>query len=338
MRAIAALAADAAGGTSLEATLRRVTDAALRLLPADHASVRLRGDGAELTAYARSGVGSERPPPRFVEGEGLIGWVVRTGRVVRLADGQLDPRFTARRDRGYEVRSVISVPLSVNGRVLGVLSVSAKETGAFDEKHELVAVMLGSVATNAVRIAELEELAVTDAHTRAYNRRYLVPRLEQEMSRARRSGEPLTLLLMDLDHFKRVNDAHGHAAGDAVLCSVAERIRQCVRRGDVLVRRGGEEFVLVMPATPERRAVEVAQRIRRRVRREPHLIDRRTPHVQTISIGVATWDGTETIDSLERRADEAMYDAKHGGRDRVCVASSPPAPALGGGIAVQPLC
>jgi diguanylate cyclase (GGDEF)-like protein len=204
-----------------------------------------------------------------------------------------------------------------------VLSLSSPSRDAFDESDEALGQLLSSAASQALRTAELRQMALTDEQTLAYNRRYLLPRLSQEMERAQRHGEPLSLMLLDLDHFKQVNDRHGHAAGDAVLAAFADRVRSCVRALDVLFRRGGEEFVLLMPATDEYQALIVAERVRNRLSREP-LEARPGLHLlQTASIGVATWDTCEAPESLEERADLAMYEAKRAGRDRVVLARTP---------------
>jgi two-component system cell cycle response regulator len=127
---------------------------------------------------------------------------------------------------------------------------------------------------------------------------------------------------MDLDHFKSVNDKHGHAVGDEVLRMFADRVRKAVRRVDVLVRRGGEEFVLIMPATGATQAHATGHRIQQTLHGDPFETDNGAIRIkQTVSIGVATWDKRETPEQLERRADEAMYEAKRLGRNRVVVAT-----------------
>jgi diguanylate cyclase (GGDEF)-like protein len=317
----------------LETSLQRVADAALRVTAADHASVRLCGSDGRLEVAARAGVGSDQPPPPFRTGQGVLGWVAATGQVARVADSLSEPRFLERRERGYAVGSLLSLPVRGAGGTLGVLSVSSPARAAFAEGDEAVGRILASAAAQALHTSELRQLALTDSQTLAYNRRYLLPRLRQEMERAQRGGEPLSLLLIDLDHFKRVNDRHGHAAGDTVLAAFADRVRSCVRAVDVMFRRGGEEFVLLMPATDEHHARVVAERVRTRLAEEPLQVRSGLSLHQTVSIGVATWDGVEPPEALEERADLAMYEAKRRGRNRVLVAGYRTA---GGGVIAAP--
>jgi two-component system cell cycle response regulator len=309
--------------SSQHSALRQVTDAALRLFRCDHASVRLCGPDGRLDVGARSGVGSELPPLPFCKGQGLLGWVAETGKTVRVGDSKREPRFVDRRDRGFPVCSVLSVPVRSGDRTLGVLSVSSAAQEAFCEEDEVLAQLLASAAAQALRAAELHKLALTDSQTLAYNRRYLVPRLCEEIERAQRHAAPLSVLLMDLDHFKRVNDQHGHAVGDTVLRAFTDALRACVRAVDVVIRRGGEEFVLIMPATDELQACVVAERVRSRLASEALYVRSDLRIEQTVSIGVATWDRLEGPESLEERADLAMYDAKRRGRNLVVVANDP---------------
>ncbi len=301
---------------------KSVTDTALKLLPADHASLRLCQRDGSLAVVARSGVASKQPAPRFARGRGVLGWVAENGLVARVGDIKDDPRFEPI-EHDFVVHSVLSVPLRVHDRTLGVLSMSAPRTHAFEAEDERIAMLLATMAAQAFRICELETLAVTDAHTRAFNRRYLFPRMREEMSRCKRYGDSLSVLLMDLDHFKQVNDVHGHAAGDEVLQSFVRTVQQCVRSVDALIRRGGEEFVLVMPSTSWKEAFQAAERIRRtfaaKVIPLPESLDASggLTVTQTVSIGVAHWDANETAEQLDQRADEAMYEAKRRGRNNV---------------------
>jgi len=297
--------------------LQLVTDFALRLAPAaNHASVRLsRGDC--LQVGARSGVGIDCPARGFKKGEGILGWVAEHGRGVRVADSLRDPRFKPSADRGFAVGSLVSVPIRARGSTLGVLSLSAAECNAFTDEDEALAKLLAQTAAQALVTSELERRAITDAQTQAFNRGYLFPRLNQDMERARTRGAPLSLLLIDIDHFKRINDRYGHPVGDQLLAAFADVVRSSVRSTDVLVRRGGEEFVLIMPGTRECFALAVAERLRARVAAAPLVVQDGFAVDATISIGVASWDGRESAEALDERADRAMYEAKQAGRNRV---------------------
>ncbi|MEI8133112.1 MAG: diguanylate cyclase [Leptolinea sp.] len=166
---------------------------------------------------------------------------------------------------------------------------------------------------------ELEQLAVTDYLTNLYNRRYFMQRGMEEVKRANRNSQPLALLMMDIDHFKKINDTSGHAAGDLALQQVAATMKTSLREIDILGRMGGEEFAVLLPNTPLADAALLAERIR-------HSIENMTIQSPgellisaiTISIGVAALtDGILNIDGLLRNADAAMYRAKHNGRNCV---------------------
>jgi diguanylate cyclase (GGDEF)-like protein len=308
---------------TLEQALQKVSDAALELLPGQHSSIRILDDsGQKLLSGARSGEGVSARPVRFKPGEGIAGWVAEKGMSVRIFDAEKDPRFkkASKSKQGFQVRSMVVVPLWSAGRVVGVLGVTSDERGAFGAADETMAMLLANCAVPPIEQARLARLAFIDHHTKAFNQRYLFPRLREEIERARRYVIPLSVLLLDLDHFKRVNDTHGHAAGDKVLRIFSERIQARIRHSDVVVRRGGEEFVIIMPQTNDEQAGAAAERIRDGMASEPFDLGQGVEISQTVSIGVATWDGRETAESLEKRADQGMYRAKRQGRDRVALA------------------
>jgi len=162
------------------------------------------------------------------------------------------------------------------------------------------------------------EMAVTDALTGLHNRRYMAGQLQALVGRANQGGEPVALLMMDIDHFKAVNDGFGHDAGDEVLREFAVRLATKVRAVDLPCRMGGEEFVVVMPGTRLEDAVRIADRIRADMAGAPFPVMGGDAHLQiTISIGVAATMGGDTPDALLKRADEGVYEAKSAGRNRV---------------------
>jgi diguanylate cyclase (GGDEF)-like protein len=160
----------------------------------------------------------------------------------------------------------------------------------------------------------IQEIANRDGLTELPNRRYFMERLDGALKHAQRHARPLSVLIADLDHFKRINDRFGHAAGDAVLREFASLLQTEARAGDLPGRLGGEEFALILPDTTTAQAVQVGERIRTRLLAlRPGEID----HVVTVSIGVSTLHGHDTSDALLARADKALYDAKDSGRNRV---------------------
>ncbi|WP_179855057.1 GGDEF domain-containing protein [Paractinoplanes atraurantiacus] len=181
----------------------------------------------------------------------------------------------------------------------------------------VLARMAGLVARVQDQAAQLRALAHNDALTGIPNRRAWDLELSREMAKATRSGEPVAVALMDIDHFKRFNDTHGHPAGDRLLKEAAAAWRDQLRAGDLLARYGGEEFGVLLIGQSLETATAVLDRMREA-----------TPQGQSFSAGVALWDGREIPEQLVARADEALYEAKHQGRDRVKAAGNVRAPGL----------
>jgi two-component system cell cycle response regulator len=163
------------------------------------------------------------------------------------------------------------------------------------------------------------ELAITDQLTGLYNRRYLYSQLTPLVQRAQCGGDPVSVMVIDIDHFKRLNDTFGHDIGDAVLRDFAVRLGANTRPSDFACRLGGEEFVVIMPRTTGDIACLAAERLRRSVCASPFMIHGLGQSLEvTVSIGVAsTGDGEESAETLLKRADEAVYEAKDAGRNRV---------------------
>jgi len=220
-----------------------------------------------------------------------------------------------------------------DGFRIGTLCVMDREPRQLSERQRRI---LGGLARQAMALIELraherqlkdaleraEHLASTDTLTGLLNRRVLFERLEQEAARSRRHGAPLSAVLIDLDHFKRINDGYGHAAGDAVLRSVGKLIRGAVRASDVAARYGGEEICVLLPQTEPEGARRFAESLRRQIGAIVHEFDGHRLSV-TASLGVAsTAPGLATVDpqALLKAADIALYRAKREGRDRVVIA------------------
>jgi diguanylate cyclase (GGDEF)-like protein len=230
--------------------------------------------------------------------------------------------------RGLMVGSYAVSALALVARALGVL-VDPQDAGAPASIFLTMPLLAGYATILGASVAFLlmqteradftaKQLASTDPLTGAYNRRTFLELIEKELSRARRFELPVSLVMLDIDHFKRINDTHGHLAGDRVLQRFADVVRAELRKEDVLVRYGGEEFCVLVPDVAGPGAVTLAGRIRAAVAREPFVIDGIEIPVTT-SAGVAARidEGPEDLDRLVNRADEALYMAKRRGRNRV---------------------
>jgi diguanylate cyclase (GGDEF)-like protein len=170
---------------------------------------------------------------------------------------------------------------------------------------------------------ELYQLATSDPLTGLYNRRQFQELMEKEILRATRHARPLTLALLDIDHFKSVNDRYGHPAGDGVIRAIANLLRQSARADQLVARIGGEEFALVYPEQTSRDAAIGTERLRTAVEALPHTLGGSAQRI-TLSIGLATWErGMQGLSDLMRAADAQLYRAKQAGRNRVCYAGSP---------------
>lgn len=188
-----------------------------------------------------------------------------------------------------------------------------------------VARELGGALRMATLVEESRSLATTDALTGLLNRRAFLESTNREVARAKRYNDRLSVVLLDVDHFKQINDKRGHAAGDLVLSAVGKLLNGALRTCDIVARWGGEEFVLVLPSTPLDGAEQVAERVREMLE-QAEILDNNGDRVPvTASFGVATYASSENLEQVIDRADRAMYLAKSGGRNRV-VCDSPPLP------------
>jgi diguanylate cyclase (GGDEF)-like protein/PAS domain S-box-containing protein len=255
--------------------------------------------------------------------QGICGRVVQDGQPVLLEEVSSDPAFLG---AIAGITSEVCVPLFDQGRAVGVLNVESIHGVRLTEADLRLMTSLGehvSVAIGQARLyAEVQRLAITDDLTGLFNRRHLFELGEAEFNRARRLGHPLSAIMLDIDHFKQVNDRWGHAIGDQVLRALAERCRKNFRQFDIVGRYGGEEFAILLPQTDLESAVEIAERLRRGTEEAPVRTARENIRI-TISLGVAVATG-DTLDfvALLDDADQAMYAAKQAGRNRVAVGES----------------
>ena len=242
--------------------------------------------------------------------------------LTRLARAAVEQDDTARTG---EPAPGVAVPLRNGSRVLGALALIRRDgapplDAAAVEAIESLAAPAGIAVGNVLDHEETRRLSVTDALTGAGNFRHLSTTLAREVERATRFGRPLSIVMLDLDHFKGVNDTHGHPFGDGVLREFARRLQDCLREVDTVARYGGEEFAVVLPETGSDGAAAVTARIVSAVRGKPFTVGAASQAV-TVSAGVASFpDHGRTASEILRAADAALYVAKAAGRDRWCLA------------------
>lgn len=230
-----------------------------------------------------------------------------------------------------DIASIAIIPLVHREQLVGSLNFGSDDESRFTRAHATdffahLGVIASFALENAVNRARLRRSGFTDVLTGRHNRRYLQVRLGEELARARRDGSTLVCLMIDIDHFKRVNDSYGHLAGDEVICEFAQRVESEVRASDVAARYGGEEFVVLLPNTDADAGALLAERIRRSISNPPIDLGRAGSVPITASIGIASitpdraHEDLKTVgEALIARADVALYEAKAAGRDRVVI-------------------
>jgi diguanylate cyclase (GGDEF)-like protein len=277
----------------------------------------------ESSILADRGLSADMGPAVY----GIAGWVMQRGEDFVSANLRVDARL---KDEG--IGSVIAFPLGCRGRRVGALVgldrvASAREPRLALANLRAVRVLLEPAAValdNALLLKRAEELSVTDDLTHLYNSRYLDQVLRRETKRASRSGRPLSLLFIDLDGFKTVNDSHGHLYGSRALVEAAAVIRGSARETDIAARFGGDEFAIVLPETGADGAFQVGERIRDRLAAHVFLADAGLNMRLTGSVGVATLpDAANSAEELIQAADRAMYQVKDRGKNGILAAVHP---------------
>jgi diguanylate cyclase (GGDEF)-like protein len=285
--------------------------------------------GRELRfAAAKGGAGRADKNFRLKIGEGIAGWVAQHGRPLIIRDLRRDERFRFAADRPTQLRarSLLCVPIVIKHKTIGVLEMINKQDGApFDATDQDLLTKFADQAAIALERSSLYEqmasLATTDDLTKLYNFRFFDQALEAELERARRYGSAFTIIFLDMDYFKRVNDTKGHLVGSRVLVDVGDLLRRNLRSIDIIARYGGDEFVALMPETPVKSGMRIAQRLHKAIAEHDFLAAEGFHLRLTASFGIAGCpDHSQSKKDLVRLADQAMYLAKNSGRNQVCLA------------------
>lgn len=264
---------------------------------------------------------------RLKVGEGIAGWVAKHGESLIVPDVMTDPRFAKRIDEmtKWKTRSIICVPLKSKHRVLAVIQLINCAVEAFSDSEMFFLHALCDYAAiaidNARAVEKIQELTITDDCTGLYNARHLYKTLEQEVYRSQRFDYEFSVLFLDLDHFKQVNDTHGHLIGSKLLADLGWRIKAQLRLIDYAFRYGGDEFVVLLPQTGKEQAVVVAKRLRDMLRERPFDMDNGLELNIQCSMGLATYpQDAKSAHEIIRQADEMMYLVKNTSRDNIAVA------------------
>ena len=258
----------------------------------------------------------------------LEGEAVSTGQVnLQVAKRKFRPSPEAMSPQAT-LQSHLTLPLTLEGEIIGCISLNSDRTNAFDAQDlqffSVIGYQMAASLKHFQRFSSLKSMAIYDTLTKVFNRRYLEERLGVETQRSFLTGVPLSVVMVDIDHFKKVNDTFGHAGGDKVLSEIAALLKNSVRKDDVVARYGGEEFILILPGAPVERTSAIAERIRESV--ESTSFDMGSTKIRvTISLGVSNFPShpAKSKEELVQMADGALYQAKRGGRNRVCVYSGP---------------
>jgi diguanylate cyclase (GGDEF)-like protein/PAS domain S-box-containing protein len=261
---------------------------------------------------------------RMKIGKGFAGRVAQSGKLAIVGNLSTDRRFDPVFLDGEGLQSICSVPIMAKDEILGVISVGSHNSRRFHEREirllSSIATQIGIAIENAQLYEKTVEMAFNDDVTVLYNRRYFLEELERDLARARRKGTPLSLLMMDMDGLKSINDRFGHDRGAAFIKELGNIIKANTRASDVAARFGGDEFVLLAAETDTDEAVEIAERLRLETSSYSTQIEGWEVGM-SISVGVATFPKhASESEGLIKRADQAMYEAKRAGKNRTCVA------------------
>lgn len=279
-------------------------------------------DPSQVEAVYQIDRNGRAPTQVFPKEQGLTGKILAAGKSIYIPDveqnGEVEGLHFGSPDCA---RSILAVPLRVGDRIIGMLSSQSYQPNAYTTEDQYLLEMLAATAAIAIEnsrlLKEIQWLAITDPLTGLYNRRRLFELAGREVERYRRFGRPFCVYMLDIDHFKEINDTYGHIAGDQVLVELAQRLKKRTRDIDIIGRYGGEEILVVLPETQLPQAVQAAERARIYVQERPIHTERGDIPV-TISAGVAQIEAhIPELASLVDRADSAMYAAKQAGRNQV---------------------
>jgi diguanylate cyclase (GGDEF)-like protein len=319
------LARSLTSSLDLTSILRTILEYMERFIDAELWAL-LMVDHQRQELYYASASGGEDPRlanMRVKIGEGLAGWVAKHGETLIIPEASLDPRMgLAAQNEHFTVHSAIGLPIRGRKGTHGVLEIFNPH---LDEQSDYTIAFLhilidyAAIAIeNAQDVARIQQLTITDDVTGLYNARHLYAVLERELEIARRDSRSLSLVFLDLDRFKLVNDQHGHLAGSELLGRVGQRIQELCRTTDLCFRYGGDEFVILMPATTREEALRLARAIHANLAASIFPLEKGLKLSIGASAGIAAYPGDgKTVHAILGAADKRLYQVKSTGRGRV---------------------
>jgi diguanylate cyclase (GGDEF)-like protein len=313
LRIIYRIAQETTAVLDLETLLGRIVTIIREVMGYYMVSILLPGSRPdELRVGAHSGYAVDITGLTIAVDEGITGWVFARGEPKIVPDVRVEPRYVGVDDT---VRSELAFPLVSRGRVVGVLNAESQDVDAFSEADVALMSAVGSQLASSLEVAQLHDTlkreASHDPLTRLNNRRLFLERIQQAVARTAASGESFSIVFLDVDGLKRINDTFGHLAGDALLREVSNALTDAVRGEDVVARYGGDEFVVLLPSTGAAAAAVVAQRISDGIARHRFMAGRDLLQIPGVSLGIATFpqDGS-TAEELLATADATLYRQK----------------------------
>ncbi|MEW6368874.1 MAG: sensor domain-containing diguanylate cyclase [Acidobacteriota bacterium] len=322
---------------------KRVTELIMEniqhLIPSEAWSILLIDEANQDLFFelAKSEEGKTITQYRIKVGEGIAGWVAATAQPVIVNDVAKDKRFLPIIDEksNFKTHSILCAPLISRGRTLGVVEIINKREGRsfMESDMEMLLTLVEPAAIaleNAILYQRAKELSITDDLTKLYNSRYLHEYLSKEIKRCKRYSTHASLIFLDLDGFKEVNDHYGHMTGGKTLIEVGSVIRGCVREADIIARYGGDEFTIILTETAPADALVIAERLRTRIREHSFLNDEGLDVRLSASLGIASYpDHGQTPEEIIQRADQAMYRVKGSTKNGVALAEMEDQPFQG---------
>jgi len=315
-----------------ERTYTTIHEAARQLMPCEAFCISILDESKdEIDAAYLFDREGRTPGKRIPSSEGLSGHIIKTGKPLLVRDYLSTDKMSGIDEKHFghpdHIRALIAVPMKLGTKIIGMLSAQTYTSYNYSEQEQQMLEMLAAHAAvaidNSQLFAQVQHLAITDSLTGIYNRRYFFDTAQREFNRSARYDRCLSIMMLDLDNYKKINDLYGHHTGDLALIDFSRLLQNNVRETDVLGRYGGDEFSILLPETDYQEATEIADRLRILIRDTVINIDGKAFN-STISVGISTSNKTLTdFSQLLLSADKALYDAKKMGKDHICYCEWP---------------